>query len=354
MNGEIFSGNILLFYSFDVGDDIDFNAIRSKGVLKEKLAPLSPYFKDYNIPLSFEVPAGIGIEGKYECFLTKIHRFGVISLCYQIPFEDSLENLKRKLIDTHKELEKQSNLDARKIFNLVESAVEKRQFFHLKESYYVIQVRPPEKKLSPALFRERYGSTIASLLRLELTSLSAYQKAEILSTTVGYSDEDFVVIDSEASFIYDYEFFELLEFFEHANIQHLELKYFDKLLDRQLESFYLRPYKVPMSAYIPLFSGRVETSVSQLARLRVDISVITERLESSIQMAGDTYFTRIYSMLGQQLGLHQWKGSIQKKLDIIQDFYDVYQQRLDAIHAESLEIVIILLIAVEIILAFVR
>ena len=352
-NGEKFSGNIFLFYSYDIGDEIDLEDIRSKKVLNELLVPLSPYFKNYNIPLSFEMPENVR-KDDFNCIISKVYRFGVLSFCYKLHFEEDLEELKLKLINIYNKYKKQSDLRAKVIFDKILKSVEKPAFYHLKNSYYVVQVEPPEPTIQPELFKKKYGDKIASILRLERTRLSGFQSKNILATTTGYSGNDFLIIDDEASFVYDDEVKELLEFFELASIQQLELQYFDRLLNARLESHYLRPYKIPFTAYIPFVAGRINLPAQQLARLRVDISVITERLESSINMAGDAYYSHVYSMLVDQLSIRQWKKSIDSKLDIIRDLYTAYQHQLDTVHAELLEVIIIILIALELIMPLVR
>ena len=92
--------------------------------------------------------------------------------------------------------------------------------------------------------------------------------------------------------------------------------------------------------------------VEELARLRVDISVIVDRLEVSIKMSGDPYHEEIYSMLVEKLLVPQWLESVNKKLSIIQDLYSVYQDRLVGIRGEMLTVVIIVLVAIEAVLAF--
>ncbi|MCK4265093.1 hypothetical protein KAW80_01915 [Candidatus Babeliales bacterium] len=347
-SSQVFKGNIFLFYSYDVGDDIELTEVREKNLVKERLFALSPFFKHYNIPLSFDLQLEDDQAG--ECVISKAYRFGVLSFCFKISFEESFENLKLKLIDIHEVYRKKADDFAKKTFDKVLPAIEHPNFYHLKNSYYVVNVMPStEEKVRPEAFREKYGDTIASLLRLETTRLSEFQKREILSATTGYSGEDFLIIDSEASFIYDVEYQELLEFFELATIKQLQLQYFDMLLDQRLERFYLRPYKIPLKAYIPLISGRLDQPEQQLARLRVDISVITERLESSVNLAGDAYFSHVFAILEKKLSLAEWRRSIDSKLDIIRDLYTVYQHRLETIHAEMLEVIIVILISIEII-----
>lgn len=111
---------------------------------------------------------------------------------------------------------------------------------------------------------------------------------------------------------------------------------------------------MPWTAYIPLIGRRLELPVYSLARLRADISMVTERLENSIKLAGDAYYEKLYSMLVGKLSIPAWKDSIGRKLDIIQDLYTVHQGSLDSVREEMLTVVIIVLIAVEVVLVFFR
>lgn len=357
---EMFTGNILLFYIFDVGDDVDLDLIKNKALLQPCVVPLSSYFKNYHLPLSFRIQdqreelQDYGVKNA-SCISSKIHHFGALSFCYRIPFEDSFEDLKLKVIDIKKTFDEKSEIDAKGIFKKILPSIKKPRFYNLRSSYFAVQMHPIKDTLTPEEFKERYGSKIASLLKLEIYNLSDYQKDEILNSTIGYYGQDLIIIDSEGSFIYDDEYFEPLEFFEYANIQKLELQYFDRLLDHKLNFFYNQEaFKVPFSAYLPLWNRYVDLPVLRLTKLRVDISVITERLENSIKLAGDAYYSKLYSMLTEKLSLKGWRDSLNRKLDIIRDLYTVYQDRLDTIHEEMLTLVIIILITVEACLVFMR
>ncbi len=84
-------------------------------------------------------------------------------------------------------------------------------------------------------------------------------------------------------------------FFEFANTQHLELQYFDRVLDKQLSSAYERKVQSPpLKAYLPFVGALANDPVSELGRLRVDISVVTERLENSVKLAGESYYAELY------------------------------------------------------------
>ncbi len=352
---RIFNGNILLFYAFDVGDEIDLDTVRKKELLPIRSTVVSPYFKDYHIPLSFQMPPdAAGFMQETDCIMSKLHHFGVLSFCYRVPFTATFDELKPRLIHVHEQYEKKAEHDAQVVFNAIARTVRKPKFYQLKHSYYVVHVNP-FTGMSANEFKQEYAQQIAAMLRLEVQNLADYQCDAILASTIGYFGEDFIVIDSEASFVFDDEYFETLEFFEMANIQVLELQYFDRVLYNKLNFFYSQEkISVPWKAYVPLIESWVESPVTQLAKLRVDVSVITEQLENNIKMVGDAYFSQLYMMLIDKLTLRGWMETINKKLEIMKDIYSIYQNRLLAIREEMLTLVIIVLIAVEVFVAFMR
>lgn len=348
------TGNILLFYAFDVGDEINLKKIRQKNLIQTYKFTQSPHFKAYHIPLIFRLFDKVDekVVERQDALLNKIHHFGVVSICYKIPFDCSLDQLKEKVVSITKKYEEQSEVDMKKVFKKINPAIDKPHFYNLKNDYLAIHVNPTAGKMSPEDFKDKYGSKIASLMRLETEVLSEYQQDEILSSVTGYYGQDLMIIDSGASFIYDDEYFEPMEFFESANIEQLELQYFDRFLDQRLNYFYQqKPHKLPLTAYIPLVGRRDELPATRLARLRVDISVTTERLRNSIKMTGDAYYEKLYSMLVDKLSLEEWRNSINKKLEIIEDLHKVHQNHLDTVNDEMLTFVIIVLIVIEIVVA---
>src|SRR3989338_6760445 len=123
----IFSGNILLFYAFDIGEDIDLQEVKQKRLIMTHEAPRSAYFKNYHIPLSFNMaegsPATQSDKTRVDCLSGKIHHFGVISFCYKIPYVATFEDLKLKLISIERTYDKKSEDDARSIFKIIGSAI---------------------------------------------------------------------------------------------------------------------------------------------------------------------------------------------------------------------------------------
>ena len=110
---HIFSGNILILWSYDIGEDIDLEKIEeSHDIIKTPLQ-LPKHFKQYNVPLAIELPHP---HAHSHCIGSKIHNFGAISLTYKIPFTDTLENLRVNCNELANKYQQQSALDAKSIF----------------------------------------------------------------------------------------------------------------------------------------------------------------------------------------------------------------------------------------------
>ena len=189
------------------------------------------------------------------------------------------------------------------------------------------------------------------MLRFELESLSEDQHNEILDSAIGYFRGDLIIVDIDATFAYDDEFEEIKDFFEFANIQQLELRYFDRFLDEQLNRIYEEGVqKLSIKSYLPFIGILASDPVGDLGKLKADISVITERLESSIKIAGEPYFSELYELLVKKLDLKNWRSAIDRKLAIIHDVRVVYQHKTDAIREDLVSALIVLLIFIELII----
>lgn len=344
---NIFSGNIFIVQAFDIGDDINLEQVRQSHKVIIRPAILSKYFKNYHIPLPIDLPHP---HSSSRCISANIHNFGVISLVYKIPFENTLEHLRKQINSLDAEYQEQSVIDASSIFKSIKSYVKKPRFFHLRSSYVIIQVDPQQDALSVVQLKENYGSTIVSLLRFETEHLSEYQKDEILNTAIGYYRGDLFIIDTQAAFVYDEEYNDILGLFEFANIQQLELQYFDRILDHQMSTVYQHGVRsIPLTAYLPFVKTAPTEQITILNIMKIDISVIIERLHSSIKLAGEEYISELYTLLVEKLALHNWKKSIDDKLEIIEDMHEIYQDKVDTIREDILSLLVILLIFIELV-----
>jgi hypothetical protein len=345
---HIFEGNLFFFHAFDVGDDINLEKVKASGVVTPQPLSLSKLFKNYHLPLAIELPDR---QPTSSCISAKIHNFGAISLIYRVSFKDTLQNVRKDLETLDNTYAEQSLVDVESIFKKIKPYIGKSQFFHTRSSYVLIQVEPQPNLIDTMKLKDMFGGIIASTIRFETETLSEIQKNEILTTTIGYFRGDLIVIDTDATFLYDDEYQDLIDVFEFANIQHLELRYFDRTLDLQLNYIYEgKVRKVPIKAYFPFIGTLTKGPVENLDKLKVDISVIAERLESGIKLAGEPYISELYSILVEKRELKNLKESIDKKLEIIKDVLSELQHKTEAIREDMLTVSIIVLICIELVI----
>lgn len=349
---EIFKGNIFILHSFDVGEDINLEKLKDSDVLVRKSLALSKYFKNYHIPLGVELP---NPESSPHLVSAKIHNFGVITLRYQIPFASTLEELRGRINEIDYQFQEQSVADAGSIFQKIKPFVAQPKFFYLRCSYDLIQVNTDPIHGDVVKLKHDYGNLITSLLRFETESLSDYQRNEMLADAIGYYQGDLILIDTDAAFAYDDEYEEKLDIIEFANIQFLELQYFDRVLDKKLNVYYEGKLKdLSWRAYLPVLGSATSQTLGELERVKVDISVITDRLENSVKLAGDAYYSELYALLFQKLGLKSWRESLANKLSIIQDISYVHQNRIESGRQDFLSLIIIVLIFIELLVALLK
>ncbi len=342
-----FTGNIYFFHAYDVGEDINFERVKSSNAVSIVPRQPSKYFKNYHAPLSIEMRQQ---RLSPFCIEAKIHTFGAISLTYKIPFSNTLEAVRKDLDALDDQYENISLKDAENIFAIIKPFITKPKFNQMNASHVVIQVDPQPEVIDTVALKETFGSIIASTLRFETETLSEYQKNEILESAIGYFRGDLLVIDTEASFVYDDEFPDIQEFFEFANLQQLELRYFDRILDQHLNMIYEdKQRSVPITSYLPFVGIYSKNQVDELGKLKVDISVITERLEGSIKLAGEPYYSELYALLQDKLDLKGWQEAVNKKLSITLDIRSVLQNKIDSVREDLLTVLIVILIFIELV-----
>ncbi len=344
-----FSGTVYLIYAFDVGDEITIDAVRASSHMHIMPRSWPEYLKSYHKPLTVGLPG----HSAEKLLYANLHHFGAISMVYQVPFKGTMASLRNQLSDIDAQLREQSSKDAHTLFKKIEAHVAQPKFFHLRDCYMVLAIEPISE-MTALQVRERYGSLIASALRFEKTNMSQFQIEDILESATGYYREDLVIIDTEAAFVYDRSALDLLDFFELTTVQRLELRYFGSVLDRKLDEVYNKKLQKPSFKNCMPFIGIMYDPISELSKLKVDISVITERLGSSIKTVGDVYYSEIYDLLVTKLELDALRKAIDKKLSIIREVRTIYQEQVNAIREDLLSVLIIILIFTELVVGIVK
>jgi hypothetical protein len=195
---------------------------------------------------------------------------------------------------------------------------------------------------------------IAQLLTGEGRPLSAAVRRDLLTHRFSYFEDDLTVLTWNAALVVEpvVEDSDVQYVIEFANAQLLELRYYDALLDEELPRMYdgIREARHGfhlLGRHYSRMLGSLQTRVAEVTEL-------VERSENALKMTDDMFLARIYAAALELFRGRVWRQGIDEKLAIVRDAYSMLNAETQARRAEILEVIIVLLIALEIVLAFVR
>ncbi len=277
--------------------------------------------------------------------------FGAISLAVRFP----LEATPRALLQLAGALAEPAPLNdaARRLIapwiERLHPAVYDFAHSDMSEEYILFQLAGPRLP-----WLEEHGDWIAGLVRLESEPLSRDEVREATKLALAYTPSDLVVLDWAAGFIVDADCADTLQVIEFANVQLLEFRHIDDRLDDRLEAAYrlIRPER--RRRWGTGLWATHGVAVRQVRELEIEAASLFERVDNALKLIGDHYLSRIFDLASTRFHLRGWQQSIRRKLETVGDVYDLLVQQSGGQRMEALEITVVLLIALEIALAFWR
>jgi hypothetical protein len=143
-----------------------------------------------------------------------------------------------------------------------------------------------------------------------------------------------------------------LQVVEFANVQLLEFRHIDNRLDESLAAA-ARTIEPWTRRSLPFWRlhGR---PLRVLGELKVEANALFEQTSNALKLVGDPYLARVYRLVAARYHLDTWEENIQRKLEVAEGVYQVVSDQASHFRMEFLEAVVVLLITIEIVLAFVR
>src|SRR5262249_38017932 len=190
------------------------------------------------------------------------------------------------------------------------------------------------------LIKQHRGS-LAQTLRFEISGLSRTLQEEALSQSISYYENDLALIDWNAAIIYDRDYEDTANVLELLNVELLEARYIDGQLDWQINeygSLVRKRIEWPIPLRAPDRQG-----IEELAELRLESTLLEERVENALKLVGDQYLARLHSAATLRFYLPEWERIITRKLEIISDFYQLLNDRLHTAQSQALEVIIVVL-----------
>lgn len=344
-------GAFRAMFVYDVADTIDLarlRTVRGEGVSRAPLQlrrEASSEFIQYPVaPLIVRLPDP---ERSGWTMRAKLFDFGVVSIRISVPFAgswDAFATLTRDLRrDEALEALARSALDD--VLAEIASALDDPHPA-LVEDYFILEVDQFAEPVNAQRLTGELGSALTRLLLFEDRELEAAEQAEALRIAFSYYPDDLAVVQWDAAFVYDRAdgaeaVQDILEF---ANSQLVEFRTYDARLDGELDAIYgLEPGR-PVGRW--LRSGAAERA-AQVRFLLIDVLELTDRTANALKIIGDAYYARLYRAVAGRLGLADWQRQIDAKLHSVSEIYRVLQDQAQYARSQTLEWIIIVLIAFE-------
>ncbi len=364
---EILQGQLAVLFAFDIGYKVSLEQVSSL-LPSMPVQPLSRKKQTPSYLLQYTPPPQVldlGETGVLDILFdqpgqiqVKVFDFGAASIAYRWPLSaykqelqvQDLPQLSQKLYSQSLEADARTQIQI--LLKKIHPAVVRPELSALVEDYYVFILERLNQPLQTKDFLTQYRSTLAQILQFDTQRLSLEQQEEALSQTISYYENDLVLIDWNAAIIYDQDYGDTLNVLELLNLELLEARYIDAQLDRRIkeyEGLVQKRVEWPIPLRMPY-----RQAIEALAELRLESSLLAERVENALKLIGDVYLARIHSAATQQFYLQEWENSISRKLDIIANLYQVLIDRVNTAQSQTLELVIIALIVIEIVVGLLK
>jgi hypothetical protein len=352
------TGSIIALFLYDVAEAIDLPAVG------DCVAPITPVhmapkpqtpsyiaFKQPPIAIAGHTVGLPDVEGFSVRF--RLFDYGVVSVALIRPLHATWGDLLSAGLRWHDHpgLAAGAESCCRALTDRIRAASTHPRTAFLSEDYLVFAMTSGGPASADDLLAA-HGGEVAQLLRGEREPLSHAERAEVLRHRLSYFANDFVVPTWNAAFVYDTVegargVIDILEF---ANSQLLEFRYYDQLLDAQMERIY--PELQQPQGFQSWFGRRATRAARQVHSLFVEVNEVTDKTENALKLAGDVYTARLFTVAATRLGLDHWKASVREKLKTLDDIYRFAVEQAAMTRGEFLELTIVLILVLELVLFF--
>jgi hypothetical protein len=359
---HVLAGGLHAYVAFDWGEEIHLDKARqlhpaiSQTLARRRRTPPSIAYRPPPLRYPITVPQLKlpGLDGQVATAEAKVFDFGGVSVAVHITFALSASNLVRlaSALSDSAALIEVVRAAVQPLYSVLSPAIDKPLFSELSEEYFVFQIAPGPPFLEPSALVSRHVEWLAAIARLEDEPLSPEEAEIATQSRIGYSPSDLLVAEWSAAVLVDRDCEETLQVIEFANLQLLEFRFLDDLLDDRLTEAYRLIHRLARS-WLPFWRLHDRT-LRALGELKIDVNSIYERTGNVLKLVGDQYLARVYQIISGRFHLHEWAQSIERSLAVVQSVYQVVSDQSATYRAEFLELVIVVLILFEIVMAFVR
>jgi hypothetical protein len=127
----------------------------------------------------------------------------------------------------------------------------------------------------------------------------------------------------------------------------LELRVYDAELDAELPALYDRIE----ARRKRLLTRRFRPLLAEMQTRVADITEVVERADNAFKVTDDVYLAHIYRAALELFREKAWRRGIDRKLQIFRETYTMLNAESQVARAELMEVIVVVLIAAELLLA---
>jgi hypothetical protein len=283
----------------------------------------------------------------------RVFEFGAVSVLFQIPIVagttiDELTPLCDVLYESPV-LDAEGFRHRESTVKQLGPCIEKAHGWSEAESYTIV------------FLEEVSGGTVETLCRSEAVAklligephpkaLSRAVRDDVLGNAFSYFADDLVIVDWNSAFVLEPSGSRVVpQVLELATCQLLEFRYYDGMLEHELERLYSQVERAPRVLKSPFGALR-----RQALRRFMGFTEFTERVDNALKSVGDVYLARVYLAAIRRFRVPDWRESVETKLRLVGRAYELLKGEVEASRNQLLELTVVLLILVEIVAAFRR
>lgn len=359
---SIARGSVLFFRFLDVAEEFDLDravdAIRARGEVRrielrqESSAALALEALPVEVALGEREVALDAARTLRVTIRVRLFRFGAISVVFSLPI--TAPTPLASLVPIAAAGWESTDLDAaaRAIASELEStlravAVGSLDRSPVIERYGIVLAQEIDRE--PLDDRDALARVL--LGEVDPRPLAEVEVEDVLRDRFRYFADDLAIVHTASAFVVEPKgSIDVVLALELACSQLLELRTYDVLIDRELDQVYAALERAKSAGWW-LFGLR-QRGLSRDAQTRImELSELADRAESGVKVASDAYLGRIYLSALARMRATAWSESVSRKLGLFARVYDVLKEEAHAHRSLLAEVIIVLLIVFEIVMA---
>lgn len=359
MSAAIHKGTILVHRVFDIAGEVVLS--RAEQLLgSDEKGPRLKFATDTRKAIIMKespLKADLGEEvldlpsGKLPVrIFARIWNYGVISVTLEIPIPPGMQW--DRLVKTAAELEKSDEVDLLAVSR--KDAIKKRLApalvdsaeWEINEDYITYIIEKADGSENPKEFINKVD-VAALILAEDKEHLGDESRNFILESAIQYSKSDLAIIDWNSALLIEpdgeRDAADVIEF----SLTHLlEFRYYDERLGRKLEELY-DTMEQKRESVANIFKNFYADIAEDSSRKYMEFSEFLGRVENSLKTVGDPYLAVVFRASSVEFHFDDWRKSISRKMETLAQISQILHGEVNTRRSHWLEIIIIILIAVE-------